>query len=126
MSVENMPDDRIIHYYENIRQQVEAERANKLINSWRTQRFVSMPIGCEARLSSDGYSIRRLNGRPRIHPRIISFLLSRVEMRRTAANFALRARSSCGRMALWDGNHDQLGSKGIDRVGNENANAQYD
>jgi hypothetical protein len=27
---------------------------------------------------------------------------------------------------LWGGNHDQLGSKGIDRVGNENANAQYD
>jgi hypothetical protein len=29
MNVENMPDDRITHYYENIRQQVEAERANK-------------------------------------------------------------------------------------------------
>jgi hypothetical protein len=29
MSVENMPDDRIIHFYENIRQQVEADKANK-------------------------------------------------------------------------------------------------
>jgi hypothetical protein len=29
MSVENMPDDRIIHFYENIRQQVEADKANE-------------------------------------------------------------------------------------------------
>ena len=29
MSVENMPDERLIHYYENIRQQAEADRAHK-------------------------------------------------------------------------------------------------
>jgi len=34
------------------------------INSWRTQRFVSTPIDCEAKWSNDGYSTRRSNGRP--------------------------------------------------------------
>ena len=29
MSVEHMPDERLSHFYENIRQQVEADRANK-------------------------------------------------------------------------------------------------
>jgi hypothetical protein len=29
MSVENMPDERLAHFYENVRQQVEADRANK-------------------------------------------------------------------------------------------------
>ena len=29
MSVEHMPDQRLAHFYENIRQQVEADRANK-------------------------------------------------------------------------------------------------
>ncbi len=29
MSVEHMPDERLAHFYENIRQQVEADRANK-------------------------------------------------------------------------------------------------
>ena len=29
MSVEKMPDQRLIHYYENIRQQAEADRAHK-------------------------------------------------------------------------------------------------
>ena len=29
MSVEYMPDERLSHFYENIRQQVEADRANK-------------------------------------------------------------------------------------------------
>lgn len=29
MSVEKMPDHRLIHYYENIRQQAEADRAQK-------------------------------------------------------------------------------------------------
>jgi hypothetical protein len=29
MSVEHMPDQRLTHFYENIRQQVEADRANK-------------------------------------------------------------------------------------------------
>ena len=29
MSVENMPDERLVVYYENIRLQVEADRANK-------------------------------------------------------------------------------------------------
>jgi hypothetical protein len=29
MSVERMPDERLTHFYENIRQQVEADRANK-------------------------------------------------------------------------------------------------
>ena len=28
MSVEHMPDQRLTHFYENIRQQVEADRAN--------------------------------------------------------------------------------------------------
>jgi len=27
MSVEDMPDERLVHYYENVRQQVEADRA---------------------------------------------------------------------------------------------------
>src|SRR5712675_2337374 len=27
MSVEHMPDERLVHYYENVRQQVEADRA---------------------------------------------------------------------------------------------------
>ena len=27
MSVEHMPDGRLVHYYENVRQQVEADRA---------------------------------------------------------------------------------------------------
>ena len=29
MSVEHMPDQRLAHFYENIRKQVEADRANK-------------------------------------------------------------------------------------------------
>ena len=29
MSVEHMPDERLADFYENIRQQVEADRANK-------------------------------------------------------------------------------------------------
>ena len=29
MSVEHMPDERLSHFYESIRQQVEADRANK-------------------------------------------------------------------------------------------------
>jgi hypothetical protein len=29
MGVEHMPDERLAHFYENIRQQVEADRANK-------------------------------------------------------------------------------------------------
>jgi hypothetical protein len=29
MSFEHMPDQRLSHFYENIRQQVEADRANK-------------------------------------------------------------------------------------------------
>jgi hypothetical protein len=29
MSVEQMPDERLAHFYDNIRQQVEADRANK-------------------------------------------------------------------------------------------------
>jgi hypothetical protein len=29
MGVEDMPDERLAHFYENIRQQVEADRANK-------------------------------------------------------------------------------------------------
>jgi hypothetical protein len=29
MSVEHMPDQRLAHFYENIRQQVEADRASK-------------------------------------------------------------------------------------------------
>jgi len=29
MSVEHMPDERLAHFYENIRQQVEADRATK-------------------------------------------------------------------------------------------------
>jgi len=29
MSVEQMPDERLAHFYENIRQQVEADQANK-------------------------------------------------------------------------------------------------
>ena len=29
MSVERMPDERLTHFYENIRQQVEADRAHK-------------------------------------------------------------------------------------------------
>ncbi len=29
MSVERMPDERLAHYYESIRQQVEADRAHK-------------------------------------------------------------------------------------------------
>ncbi|MDP1581811.1 MAG: hypothetical protein Q8M18_00085 [Bradyrhizobium sp.] len=29
MGVEKMPDQRLIHYYENIRQQAEADRAHK-------------------------------------------------------------------------------------------------
>jgi hypothetical protein len=29
MSVEHMPDERLAHFYENIRKQVEADRANK-------------------------------------------------------------------------------------------------
>jgi hypothetical protein len=29
MGVEHMPDQRLAHFYENIRQQVEADRANK-------------------------------------------------------------------------------------------------
>jgi hypothetical protein len=29
MSFENMPDERLIHFYENIRQQAEADRAHK-------------------------------------------------------------------------------------------------
>ncbi len=40
MSVEHMPDQRLAHFYENIRQQVEADRAG------------------------DGYSTRRSSGRP--------------------------------------------------------------
>jgi hypothetical protein len=27
MSVQDMPDERLVHYYENVRQQVEADRA---------------------------------------------------------------------------------------------------
>ncbi len=34
------------------------------IDSWRTQRFVSTPISCEAKWSDDGYSTRRSSGRP--------------------------------------------------------------
>ncbi len=29
MSVEDMPDERLVRYYENVRQQVEADRAGK-------------------------------------------------------------------------------------------------
>jgi hypothetical protein len=29
MSIERMPDERLTHFYENIRQHVEADRANK-------------------------------------------------------------------------------------------------
>jgi hypothetical protein len=29
MSVENMPDERLIHFYESIRQQADADRAHK-------------------------------------------------------------------------------------------------
>ena len=29
MSVEHMPDERLAHFYENIRQQVQADRASK-------------------------------------------------------------------------------------------------
>ena len=29
MSVERMPDERLTHFYDNIRQQVEADRAHK-------------------------------------------------------------------------------------------------
>ena len=29
MSVEHMPDERLTHFYESIRQQVEADRTNK-------------------------------------------------------------------------------------------------
>ncbi len=35
-----------------------------IINSWRTQRFVSTPISCEAKWSDDGYSTRQSSGRP--------------------------------------------------------------
>jgi hypothetical protein len=36
MSIEHMPDERLVHFYENVRQQVEADRANK-------QQFMANP-----------------------------------------------------------------------------------
>jgi hypothetical protein len=36
MSVEHMPDERLVYFYENVRQQVEADRRNK-------QQFMANP-----------------------------------------------------------------------------------
>jgi len=58
MSVEHMPDERLAHFYENIRQQVEADRANK-------HRFMASPT---VRQYADGLRSemikRRLNHSP--------------------------------------------------------------
>ena len=52
MSVEHMPDERLVHFYEKVRQQVEVDRRISN-NSWRTRQFVSMPIGCKTKWSND-------------------------------------------------------------------------
>jgi hypothetical protein len=48
MSVEYMPDERLAHFYDNIRQQVEADRANKH-QFMANPTVLSTPSGCETR-----------------------------------------------------------------------------
>jgi hypothetical protein len=47
MSIEHMPDERLARYYENIRQQVEAERACKY-KFMTNPTVINMPVNCEA------------------------------------------------------------------------------
>jgi hypothetical protein len=54
MAVENMPDERLLCFYENIRQQVEADRPHR--------QFVSMPNSYEAKFSDDDSITRRSTG----------------------------------------------------------------
>ena len=57
MSLENMPDERLLAFYENIREQADADRAHKHQFMGPTVRWY-----CATRWSNDGYSTRLSTG----------------------------------------------------------------
>jgi hypothetical protein len=62
MSVEDMPDERLVRFYENVRQQVEADRAgnHKFMMNPTVQQYADQ---LQSEMIKRGWSIRQLNGR---------------------------------------------------------------